>query len=329
MVGFLALASVVLALLRGGWWWALAIFLVLGWFGKRSEDKKKTNAPQEDSDRTGHAPPILESAPPRGATSNEEAQADTTLAAKVEQICAGFSSSDYYVADMIPTAKRANAMALYPPPGGGEIIALVDATLFGSAKNGLAVGANGISWHNDSLHETPISSLKWSQFASALLVAKGSELVIGEGNLDLSGSTMKSGQLIEVLSALQRLLKSERVKQPAKSVAQRPSAQTKPIEHIPHPPADLNNIVEVNEASFDDLLTLPGIGAAEAHLIIKRRGTHSFTSAADLVQFLDLKPHFATRLEGRTLFNPSAHSTHQVSGDAIVSTPAPRGRMID
>ena len=53
----------------------------------------------------------------------------------------------------------------------------------------------------------------------------------------------------------------------------------------------------VNEASLDELLHLPGIGAAEANMIVRRRDEKPFSSIVELVDFLELKPHFATRLE--------------------------------
>lgn len=64
--------------------------------------------------------------------------------------CSALTSHGYYVGDLIPEKKRAAAMENYPLPGDGEILALIDGTVFGSAAKGLAVGEDGIAWKNGS-----------------------------------------------------------------------------------------------------------------------------------------------------------------------------------
>lgn len=328
MVGFLALASVVLALIRGGWWWALAIFLVLGWFGQRSEAKKK-RALEQMGDFADTPPIASETISSPSSSGHEIERADAGLADEIERICASLSRSDYYVSELIPAGKRATASINYPPFGGGNIIALVDATVFGSAKNGFAIGPHGIGWHNYTM-STPYNDLSWQDFATKTLVAKGSKLIIGEGTVELSGSQTKAEHLIEVLSAIQALLRREQMDgSVARAVSASTSVSVKTIVNERNGTVAQFSPIDVNAALFDELLTLPGIGAAEAHMILKRRGDQPFTTINDVVQFLDLKPHFATRLEGRTMFAKPGQTAEGTSSDAVATATILRGRMID
>jgi hypothetical protein len=63
--------------------------------------------------------------------------------------------------------------------------------------------------------------------------------------------------------------------------------------------------VAVNTAEFDELLALPGIGAAEAQMILKRRAEQAFSSNIELADYLDLKPHITAKLDGLTDFGPA------------------------
>jgi DNA uptake protein ComE-like DNA-binding protein len=95
-------------------------------------------------------------------------------------------------------------------------------------------------------------------------------------------------------------------------------------------------VYDVNTASYNDLLSLPGIGAAEAKLLLNYRGAGRFPySITELVELLNLKPHIGNRLEGLVFFSklkavPEAASSLPVSEPSI-SQPKPilGGRTID
>jgi hypothetical protein len=103
----------------------------------------------------------------------------------------------------------------------------------------------------------------------------------------------------------------------------------------PKPANAAKPMVSVNNGGFDELLTLPGVGAAEAQLIIKRRGEKSFSSNMELVDYLELKPHMVSRLDALTDFSPSiALSEAQTEVPKQTESNAPRptnlgGRTID
>jgi DNA uptake protein ComE-like DNA-binding protein len=184
VLGFFTLVSLVVAFARGGWWWALFIFLFLGWLGKRSNAKDKPEAAV-------------------GVRSNEFQDIDRKEELPVD-----------------------NQLNLFSRNSESRFEICAEAT----------AGAN-----------------------------RNKFLAIDQPAQEQTRERSK----------------------PAKATnAARP-------------------VVAVNSAEFEELLTLPGIGAAEAKLIIQRRGEQAFTSNVELVDYLDLKPHIANRLDGSIDYGPS------------------------
>ncbi len=97
------------------------------------------------------------------------------------------------------------------------------------------------------------------------------------------------------------------------------------------------NPIDINSADYDLLLELPGIGAAEAKMILGKRaaGDH-FSELDELADFLGLKPHKTERLRNRVVFmkKPSRQAQSSDSApytDSPASPLAQRsgGRVID
>lgn len=152
----------------------------------------------------------------------------------IVDICANYSGADYYVEDMIPVAKLANARASFPIPNREHVIMLIDATVFGSAKNGLAIGESGIYWHNDWTTKSNKTFLDWNEFIEAEISQKGRyEIEIGSGNfINMSGSSFKKDILVTLLHEIQDYIigaiqENEKVSMPTSAAAhpQTPSSE--------------------------------------------------------------------------------------------------------
>ena len=110
-----------------------------------------------------------------------------------------------------------------------------------------------------------------------------------------------------------------------------------PLERLPlESPAQLGrDRTDINTADFDSLLVLPGIGAADAKLLIQHRDSYGpLTSMDDLVTVLSLKPHIVERLRPLVTFYmakpkppelpKSAPSMHQ-KPEPTPTSPKPTG----
>ncbi|WP_310461280.1 hypothetical protein [Sphaerotilus sp.] len=133
------------------------------------------------------------------------------MKSEILSLLQAFRSDDFYVGSQIPDKKMNNAMANYPIPRNEEILALIDATVFGSAKQGMAIGSSGIYWNNDWATESHKKSLSWEDLASGAdsIAAKGMNLYLAPGCLfGMSGSSVKPAVLAELLRKVCRALGS-------------------------------------------------------------------------------------------------------------------------
>jgi tetratricopeptide (TPR) repeat protein len=89
------------------------------------------------------------------------------------------SESSYFVGERIPAKKVGNARTHYGIPNEDDLFALIDGTVFGSAKEGLAVTTSGLYWRNFSSKQP--SSLLWNQFLALGIRKEGkSKIFFGE-----------------------------------------------------------------------------------------------------------------------------------------------------
>ncbi|MGG4145498.1 helix-hairpin-helix domain-containing protein [Paenibacillus algorifonticola] len=126
-------------------------------------------------------------------------------------ICAGYSGAKYYVAEMVPTKKLKNARIHFPIPANEYVIALMDTTVFGSCKRGMAIGLNGVYWRNDWTVKSHRSSLSWMEFLHARIkkISKY-EMEFGRGDIySVLGEAIKLDDLIQLLQRLQSYIGRE------------------------------------------------------------------------------------------------------------------------
>jgi len=123
---------------------------------------------------------------------------------RIAEICADYTGEDYFVDERIPRNKLANARAAFPIPARERVVAFVDATVFGSGKNGLAICESGIYWHNDWTTTSHVRYLTWEEFAEVeIRRQRRGDIELGWGNLfDMSGSSFRKDVLVSLLEEL-------------------------------------------------------------------------------------------------------------------------------
>ena len=127
------------------------------------------------------------------------------------QVCAQYTAPDFFVGAVIPEKKLINARNRYPVPDRERIVALLDTTVFGSAKTGLAIGETGLHWRNASA-ETSRTYMSWRELASVPLTLKGvmpPRIEMGKGvAVELSSGGLGKQNAAKLLSDLQHLARS-------------------------------------------------------------------------------------------------------------------------
>lgn len=131
---------------------------------------------------------------------------------KLFNVCVKYLSDGYYVGEAIPLKKLDSARASFPIPETERVVALIDTTVFGSNKTGLAFCEGGIYWRNDWTTKANRTFLSWDEFASSTVTSEGKPsgtVELGEGSvLNLSGSAFKKGDAVRLLLEVQSLAKA-------------------------------------------------------------------------------------------------------------------------
>jgi DNA uptake protein ComE-like DNA-binding protein len=317
LTGLLTLVALLLGYQLGGWWWAGFVFFFLAWMGELQQAKEKGSKIQNKEP---------------ASKSNSEINNRAALISiggwpsELIDVCSSLTSNGYYVGNLIPNKKRRAALENYPPPGNSDILALIDGTLFGTATQGLVVGKNGVSWKNG--YSQPVQ-MSWRELAKCEIASAELKVSVGNEKFDNSFSGIKlpavEGLFILLRDYARALSSDDKI----------PEARSE-NEHSSKPKAVDGSrlVVAINIAEFDELLALPGIGAAEAKMIIKRRDESPFKSVAEMADFLDLKPHLISRLDSMTEFRTAQKpSTARVDAQSPVESTQriakPGGRTID
>lgn len=327
-VGCLGFAIIMfIAFKFGGWPLAIGVLVLLGWLANKYGSKETTEI-EKEADLVAVRAQADDDPEATGVSDLEQDWPPELVAA-----CSALSAKKYHIGSYIPSNLLEKARSAYPPSGDGRILAIIDSSIFGSGKTGMAIGLDGLAWKSPFKAPEKIS---WKQLSGALIEKMNeNEIKIRQSSFNYTGSEIDSDDMVHFLKSLKKYAQ-ESAKQQRHSELSKPLAQ--PETGITRRPAAAErspNPVRVNQASLDELLELPGIGVVEAKLIINRRTENPFLSSDELVEFLGLKPHLAGKLLGATYFAvESAGSKEQVSppsspDDAESKVKPLRGRMID
>ncbi|HST62111.1 MAG TPA: hypothetical protein VLK84_25640 [Longimicrobium sp.] len=116
-------------------------------------------------------------------------------------------SDGFFVAPHIPAHKSTNAIEKCRVTENDTILALVDCTVFGSAKNCLLFTLSGVYYHNDRSGKRPGSGfISYKEFTRRKLGDGGYGEVSLDGgeSLNISGSAMSKAQVLQLLEAVRK-----------------------------------------------------------------------------------------------------------------------------
>ena len=145
---------------------------------------------------------------------------------RILEICGDHDFASCDVGDSIKPKKLANARARLPIPPAETVFALVDFTVFGSNKDGLAVGKHGVYWKCPWPHGP--GSLTWAQLAEA-------RLLVHDGTIRVTEALKLEGLLADTALPLHGLLEALRVAAGGAPGGSVPVVEDEPVVRVdPH-----------------------------------------------------------------------------------------------
>ncbi|MBD8067467.1 helix-hairpin-helix domain-containing protein [Bacillus sp. PS06] len=267
------------------------------------------------------------------------------------EICDQYINDSWYVGEAIPEKKLRNVIKEFPIPPDEEVLAVVDCTMFGSCKIGLAICTGGMFVNNDWTIEERKGYLPWYDFIDAKIELDGkyNVKVTPAFRIGLSGSMLKRAELVTILQHIQSyvskvyrkdkaseditpemdesmwMLEIENEKfgpYPTETVIDMISGgqveqdktmawkggmeQGKVLSSISEfadvPPFER---MELNNASIQDLLLLPGVDLKTAqHFIEERSKRNGFSHFNEVRDSLHLQPHQFEQVRKLTTLKP-------------------------
>lgn len=125
------------------------------------------------------------------------------------QICSNLRTDDFFVSPGIPNDKLFALTCSTMMPPNTRVFALIDTTVFGSAKNGMLIAENGLYFHNDNNANIPGSFfMSWNdlwQTNNTMFPFRKElgELVLNNMlQFEFSGCSMNADQLVLLLVSL-------------------------------------------------------------------------------------------------------------------------------
>ena len=147
----------------------------------------ETNQKEPARDQTPHTVETSGKADPSYAPGEEtrfSSQPDQPLPSKRDtlipyekllEVCTNYIGGGYYVDRAIPPKKLATAHEHFPIPDTERVVALIDSTVTGRGKAGLAICNGGIYWRNDWTTKTTRTFLSWDEFAWHCIISNPAE----------------------------------------------------------------------------------------------------------------------------------------------------------
>ena len=156
--------------------------------------------------------------------------------------------------DFFPKEKKIKASHQhYNVPRDLEILAHIDATILGSAKNGMAFTEEGIYWHNGMFYTSPRTYLSWEEVYkySPSRHSCDFEIKFGEiANFDISGAEIRGGTFIAFIENI--LVELEIHEERNKQEYRKKSSYSKYLDNAGSIDDDYNNIESIDDVDDSD-----------------------------------------------------------------------------
>jgi len=179
-----------------------------------------------------------------------------------------YEDQDFYLNSNIPAKKRVNFKSSSNHTIEQKILVLIDMTLFGSAKNALAITEDGLYWHDDYVADDE-GFISWQELFDNDIEewAEDDDTInIGEGHtINVLGSDVGREHIIKYLKALQSLKKVEE------------SVVAETIE----PDIDLKEAYRSPYKSMEDLIYKAFLYTTPTNSIIRYFAQYNINNVAD------------------------------------------------
>lgn len=143
------------------------------------------------------------------------------LQEQLSQCLNSYATDGLYTIGGIPAEKLTNAIQNFPIDARDTVLALIDATVMGSCKKGIAFGLRGAYWKNDWTTKTQRNFMTWDELSSIdhMISTNTFDLILGPGNAcNLSGANVKPAQaanlLLQLIAVYDDFKQAENTQQP-------------------------------------------------------------------------------------------------------------------
>ena len=111
-----------------------------------------------------------------------EEEKSLSVAAKIERVLKNITDSGFLYGDRLVAKKKIKAAKSCMVDAGDEILAMIDASLFGTAATALVITATGVYWHNkEDVGRCFISWNKMLDYKDTITVKEGNRLMFSQG----------------------------------------------------------------------------------------------------------------------------------------------------
>ena len=128
---------------------------------------------------------------------------------KLLSLLTSHQTDGFFVGSNIPQRKLENAIAHFPIDPTIEVLALIDCTVMGSCKCGMAITEHGLVWRNDWTTRTSETFLDWNDLVERKrdIRIEKYDILFGKGSrLNMAGCSMQKTEAFHLVIALIDLL---------------------------------------------------------------------------------------------------------------------------